>query len=110
VPGVSNLAYLGIGAYFTVARDSITADSLRVVVTAAGTKTPALFTAKLPRGLVGDSTRNPIAGGSVSGSVLSAVIVPASVVGSTAPQGGAFAGPNAVFLVDRRPPNTIKAP
>jgi hypothetical protein len=29
------------------------------------------------------------------------------VVGSTAPQGGAFAAPSAVFLVDRRPANTI---
>jgi hypothetical protein len=110
VPRVSNLAYLGIGAYFTVPRDSVAADSLRVVVTAAGTKTPVLFTAKLPRGLAGTTTNNPIAGASVAGSVVSAVIVAPSVVGSTAPQGGAFAAANAVFLVDRRPPNTIPTP
>ena len=58
----------------------------------------------------GKLTSNPIAGASVAGSVITAVIVPASVVGSTAPQGGAFAAPSAVFLVDRRPANTIPTP
>lgn len=109
-PPVSNLAYKGIGNYFTVARDSVAADSLRVVVTAAGTKAPVLFSIKLPRGIAGTTTNNPIAGASVAGSVITAVIVPASVVGSTAPQGGAFAAPSAVFLVDRRPANTIPSP
>jgi Domain of unknown function (DUF4397) len=106
-PAVGNLAYKGIGAYFTQVRDSVAADSLRVVVTAAGTKTPVLFSIKLPRGTAGTATSNPIAGAGVAGSVITAVIVPASVVGSTAPQGGAFAAPSAVFLVDRRPANTI---
>ena len=106
-PSVPSLGYKGIGNYFTVARDSVAADSLRVVVTAAGTKTPVLFSIKLPRGIAGTNTSNPIAGASVAGSVITAVIVPASVVGSTAPQGGAFAAPSAVFLVDRRPANTI---
>jgi hypothetical protein len=106
-PAVGNLAYKGIGTYFTLVRDSLAADSLRVVVTAAGTKTPVLFSIKLPRGTAGTATSNPIAGAGVAGSVITAVIVPASVVGSTAPQGGAFAAPSAVFLVDRRPANTI---
>ncbi len=109
-PAVANLAYKGIGTYFTLVRDSLAADSLRVVVTATGTKTPVLFSVKIPRGIVGTPTSNPIAGASVAGSVITAVIVPASVVGSTAPQGGAFAAPSAVFLVDRRPPNTIPIP
>ena len=109
-PAVANLAYKGIGTYFARVRDSIAADSLRVVVTAAGTKTPVLFSIKLPRGIDGTPTSNPIGGASVAGSVMTAVIVPASVVGSTAPQGGAFAAASAVFLVDRRPPNTIPAP
>jgi hypothetical protein len=107
-PRVANLAYQGVGTYFTTARDSITADSLRVVVTAAGTKTPVLFTLKVPRGTAGTTASNPIAGASVAGSVVTAVIVSASVVGSTAPQGGLFAAPSAVFLVDRRPANTIQ--
>lgn len=106
-PAVGNLAYKGIGTYFTLASDAVAADSLRVVVTAAGTKTPVLFSIKLPRGTAGTATSNPIAGAGVTGSVITAVIVPASVVGSTAPQGGAFAAPSAVFLVDRRPANTI---
>jgi hypothetical protein len=106
-PAVANLAYKSIGTYFARLRDSIPADSLRVVVTAAGTKTPVLFSIKLPRGVVGTAVSNPLAGASVSGSVVTAVIVPPSVVGSTAPQGGAFAAPSAVFLVDRRPANTV---
>jgi len=109
-PAVANLAYKGIGTYFTLVRDTVATDSLRVVVTATGTKTPVLFSVKLPRGTAGTPTSNPIAGASVAGSVLTAVIVPASVVGSTAPQGGAFAAPSAVFLVDRRPANTIPSP
>ena len=106
-PAVANLAYKGIGTYFAMLHDSLATDSLRVVVTASGTKAPVLFSIKLPRGVAGTTTSNPIAGAGVTGSVLTAVIVPASVVGSTAPQGGAFAAPSAVFLVDRRPPNTI---
>jgi len=106
-PAVAAIAYKGIGTYVPLVRDSLAADSLRVVVTAAGTKTPVLFSIKLPRGTAGTTISNPIAGASVAGSVLTAVIVPASVVGSTAPQGGAFAAPSAVFLVDRRPANTI---
>jgi len=111
-PAVPNLAYKGIGNYFTLPHDSVAADSLRIVVTATGSKTPLLFAAatnglKLPRGLAGTTTSNPIAGAGVAGSVITAVIVPASVVGSTAPQGGAFAAPSAVFFVDRRPPNTV---
>jgi len=106
-PAVGNLAYKGIGSYFALVRDSLAADSLRVVVTAAGTKTPVLFSIKLPRGTAGTATSNPIAGAGVAGSVITAVIVPRSVAGSTAPQGGAFGAPSAVFLVDRRPANTI---
>lgn len=105
VPRIANLAYLAAGTYFTMVRDTVAADSLRVVVTAAGTKTPVLFSAKLPRGTPGTTTNNPIAGAAVAGSVLSAAIVPRSVAGSTAP--AAFTTPGAVFLVDRRPANTI---
>ena len=109
-PAVGNLAYKSIGTYFAMLHDSLAADSLRVVVTGEGTKAPVLFSIKLPRGIAGTPTSNPIAGAGVTGSVMTAVIVPASVVGSTAPQGGAFAAPSAVFLVDRRPPNTIPQP
>jgi uncharacterized protein DUF4397 len=111
-PAVANLAYKAIGTYVTRTSDTllttgVAADSLRVVVTAAGTKTPVLFSIKLPRGLAGTTVSNPIAGASVAGSVITAVIVPRSVAGSTAPQTAAFTAPSAVFLVDRRPPNTV---
>jgi uncharacterized protein DUF4397 len=109
-PAVANLAYKATGNYFTLVRDTLAADSLRVVVTAAGTKTPVLFTIKLPAGVAGSTTSNPIAGSRVAGSVITAVIVPRSVAGSTAPQTAAFTTPSAVFLVDRRPPNTIPTP
>jgi Domain of unknown function (DUF4397) len=108
-PKVGNIAYKGVGTYLVFARDSVATDSLRVVVTATGTKTPVLFTLKLPRGVPGDTiSNNPIAGASVAGSVITAVIVPRSVAGSTAPQTAAFTVPSAVFFVDRRPPNTVK--
>ncbi|MGE5744764.1 MAG: hypothetical protein ACM368_12560, partial [Gemmatimonadota bacterium] len=79
------------------------ADSSRVVITAAGTKAPVLATVKLPAGLAGTATTDPIAGARVAGSVLSAVVVPRSVAGSLAPQTAPFLVPTAVFLVDRRP-------
>jgi hypothetical protein len=104
-PMVGNVAYGDVGTYVSLPWDSLTTDSARVVVTAAGTKTVA-FTLLLPLGVAGNSTSNPIAGARVAGSVMTAVVVPASVGGSHAPQGGLFTAPNAVILVDRRPPNT----
>jgi hypothetical protein len=103
---LGNVSYSTVSNYLTLAADTAAADSLRIVVTAAGTKTPVLFTLKLPTGAAGTSSANPIAGARVAGSAMTAVVVPASVVGSTAPQGGAFAAPGAVVLVDRRPPDT----
>src|SRR6266852_6123462 len=105
-PQIGNVAYLAVGTYAMVARDSAATDSLRIVVTAAGTKAPRLVNLKLPVGIAGTDSTNPIAGTRIAGSVITAVIVPASGVGSRAPQGGAFAAPSTVFLVDRRPPNT----
>jgi len=108
-PAVANLAYRSVSNYLSVARDTLVTgtDSLRVVVTAAGTKAPVLFSLKFQRGLAGSSLANPIGGATVAGSVMTAVIVPPSVLGSTAPQTAAFTVPTAVILVDRRPPNTI---
>lgn len=105
-PLFANVAYGSATGYLTVPADAVGADSVRIVVTAAGTKTPVLATLKAPAGSAGTSTTTPIAGARIAGSVLTAVVVPASVVGSAAPQGGAFAAPSVVYLVDRRPPNT----
>ena len=106
-PLAGNAAYQFVSSYLIFTRDTAAADSLRIVVTAAGTKAPVLFTLKLPTGTAGSTTSNPIPGVRVAGSVVTAVLVPPSVSPSGAPQGGAFAAPSAVFLVDRRPANTI---
>lgn len=105
-PLVPGLTYSTVGSYLALGRDSVAADSMRLVVTAAGTKAPVLFSLKLPTGVAGTSSADAIAGARVAGSVMTAVLVPPSVAGSTAPQGGAFAAPSAVILVDRRPPQT----
>lgn len=102
-PLLANVAYHTVSAYLTLPVDGVAADSSRVVITQAGTKAPVLATVKLPAGLAATSTTDPIAGSRVSGSVMSAVIVPPSVVGSRAPQTAPFLVPTAVFLVDKRP-------
>jgi len=118
-PLLGNVAYGTISTYRLIKRDSTQInlatravtfyDTLRVVVTQTGTKTPILFTANAPLGSPGFSTNpalNPIPGAAIAGSVLSVVIVPRSVAGSMAPQTTAFTLPTALFLVDKRPPNT----
>lgn len=106
-PLIANLTYGAASTYVTVAADAAAADSLRVVVTAAGTTAPILANVALPAGEAGDVTKNPIAGARVARSVMTAVLVPRSVAGSTAPQTAAFTTASAVILVDRRPPNTM---
>jgi len=87
-------------------------DTLRVVATAAGTKTPILFTANLPFGAPNTINSNvePIAGAAIPGSVITAVAVPRSVAGSQAPQTAAFLVPAAVILIDRRAAQITPAP
>jgi hypothetical protein len=102
-PLLSGVVYGTTSTYLTLPVDAVATDSSRVVITAAGTKTPVLATVKLPAGLAGTATTDPIAGARVAGSVMSAVIVPPSVVGSLAPQTAPFLVPTAVFLVDKRP-------
>ena len=85
-------------------------DTLRVVVTAAGTKLPILFTTILPLGSPNTINQvvQPIAGGAIAGSVITTVAVPRSVAGSQAPAG--FTTPAGVVLVDRRPASLSPAP
>jgi len=87
-------------------------DTLRVVVTAAGTKTPVLFTTILPLGSPNTINQvvQPIAGGALPGSVITTVAVPRSVAGSAAPQTAAFLVPAGVLFVDRRPAALSPAP
>jgi hypothetical protein len=62
--------------------------TLKATITAPATRTPFLFSFVVPAGVVGTTTVNPIAGTAVAGTAISAVIVPASVTGSRAPQTG----------------------
>jgi uncharacterized protein DUF4397 len=105
-PVASNVAYAGVSTYTAVAADT-GAQAMRVIVTATGTTTPILANVVLPAGVAVDSASrtNPIPGAHIVGSVMTAVLVPRSVAGSMAPQ--AFTTPNAVVLVDRRPPNVF---
>jgi hypothetical protein len=85
-------------------------DTLRVIVTAAGTKTPRLVTAALTLGApntINTGTAEPIGGAAIRGTVMTAVVVPASVPGS---QATSFTTPGALELVDRRPPMLSPVP
>jgi len=88
-------------------------DTLRVVATAAGSKTPVLFTTNLPFGSPNTINQvvQPIAGAAIPGSVMTTVALPRSVAGSQAPQApAAFLAPAGVVLVDRRPAALTPAP
>jgi hypothetical protein len=100
---VANLAFGAASAYAVFGRDSVAADTSRIVFTAAGTKTPVLASIVAPAGVAGTATADPIAGSRVAQTVLTAVLVPRSVAGSPATN---FTTPSVLYLVDRRPPST----
>jgi hypothetical protein len=78
-------------------------DAFRVLVAPTGTTT-ALADIVGPAGVAGTPSANPIAGTNVEGSVLTAIVVPASVLGTGA---GTFATPSVLFVADRRPDMTV---
>jgi len=82
-PDVANLGYLGSSQYVTV-----DTGAYRVALTATGTAGPVIVQTNVPPGVLGSVSGNPIAGSLVPGSIITALIVPRSVVGSRAPQGG----------------------
>jgi len=94
----ANVAYLGVSSYAAVTASA----TLKAVVSAPGTRTFG-FTVNLPAGVAGTATVNPVAGSGVAGSAISAVVVPASVTGSRAPQTTAFQAPTVIFLIDQKP-------
>lgn len=95
----ANVANLGVTAY----RNFTVSATLKAVTTAPTTRTPFLYSANAPAGVAGTTTSNPVAGTNVAGSAITAVIVPASVVGSTAPQTAAFLVPTVLFMIDKKP-------
>lgn len=107
LPDARNVADVAFGAapsaYLAFPVDGA-GDATRVVVTAAGTKTPILAQVTAPVGVAGTATSDAIAGGTVAGTVFTAIVVPRSVAGSQAPQ--TLTTPGVVYLVDKRPPST----
>ncbi len=102
----------GTAQFANIAPGTVTGYITSVAAAAAGYKavvsTPAsrtftTFFAAAPAGVVGTTTLNPVAGVAVAGSAFSVVIVPASVVGSAAPQTAAYLAPTVLFLVDKKP-------
>lgn len=79
-PEAVGVPYLGASQY-TV----LDTGRYRLALTPTGTTGPAFLLSPVPPGLPGAS---PVAGSSAAGTVLTALIVARSVVGSAAPQGG----------------------
>ncbi len=77
----------------------------RVVFAATGTTTP-IINAALPAGTAGNSTVNAIPGDLVTGTQLTALLVPRSAPATGAPQTAAFLLPTALFPIDQLPPRT----
>jgi hypothetical protein len=84
-PAVANVGYVGKSAYVQMAAGT----GLKAAITATGTTGPVLFQAKMPVGILGTTTDEPIAGTLVPGTALTVLLVPRTVAGSTAPAGTA---------------------
>jgi hypothetical protein len=106
-PLVANLAYGATASAYVALPADTGAQAARVIATAAGTTAPILANVALPIGVAGTSSANPIAGARVPGSVMTAIVVPPSPAWVPATFAPRFTTPGAVFLVDRRPPNTV---
>lgn len=104
--GTPTFANVGLGTF--TGYKSVAVGALQAQVTPVGTPATVTATAIAPAGVAGSLTVNPpldpIAGTTQAGSTITAVIVPPSLVGSTAPQGGAFLTATVLFLIDRNPP------
>jgi len=102
-PIATNVGYGEFSMYTPVVADT-GSQALQVVVTATGTTAPVLARVSFPVGAAADtgSHTNPIAGARIAGSVMTAVIVPPSVLGSMA---ASFTTAGVIILVDRRPPD-----
>ena len=93
----SSVAAQAYSAYVTVAPGAFA-----IRATAAGSTT-AVASAAMTAGTAGTTTADPIGGATVAGTVITAMVFPASVTGSKA---AASASPSVVYLVDKQPPRT----
>ncbi|MHB0963737.1 MAG: DUF4397 domain-containing protein [Gemmatimonadaceae bacterium] len=71
--------------------------------TAAGNATTIHASAAAPAGTAGTTSADPIGGATVAGTVITALVFPASVTGSMA---AASTTPSVVYVVDKQPPRT----
>jgi hypothetical protein len=97
----TDVAFGEVGAYGIQATGT---DAYRLLVAPTATTT-ALADIVGPAGVAGTPSANPIAGTNVAGSVLTAIVVPASVPGTGAP--AAFTTPSILFVADLRPAMTV---
>ncbi len=105
-PTFAASAFTDVRPYVTRAvRTTSPALDYRVAFTGAGSTTP-FIAVDVPNGTVGTSTANPIAGDRATGTAITALLVPRSVAGSTAPQTAAFQNPTVLFLIDQQPTRT----
>jgi len=81
----TNLAFGQMSGYTAVDASGSTIP-YRLAAMASASASPIMFQANLPLGVAGNSTTNPIGGSAVAGTAMTAIIVPASVAGSGAPQ------------------------
>jgi len=95
VPRTATMPLAGAATFANVAPGTVTAytavavnAALKATMSAPATRSPFLVTTWAPAGVVGTVILNPVGGTAVAGTTLSAIIVPASVVGSVAPQTG----------------------
>ncbi len=86
--GTATFANVAPGAITAYANVAVNAGGLKAVLSTPTTRSAFLGTTFAPAGTVGTTTSNPVAGTAVAGTALTAIIVPASVAGSPAPQTG----------------------
>jgi uncharacterized protein DUF4397 len=82
-PTIANAAFGAPSAYAV-----LDTGVYRLVLTPTGTTGPAIVQVTLPTGTPASAIADPIPGSQISGSALTMIITPRSVVGTTAPQGG----------------------
>jgi len=100
ISGTATVAAVAEQKYSSYVTIAPAAFAIRI---AAAGSTTALASTTAPAGTIGTTTADPIGGATVAGSVITAMVFPASVTGSLA---AAAAAPSVVYVVDKQPPRT----
>jgi hypothetical protein len=97
-PALAAVAEQKFSAYITAAPGAFA-----IRATAAGNAATILASGAAPAGTAGTTAADPIGGATVAGTVMTAMVFPASVTGSMA---AASTTPSVVYVVDKQPPRT----